>query len=454
MSKAIKISKGLDVRLLGQAKPEVVETAVGEYAIKPKDFVGLTPKMLVEQGDKVKAGTPVFYAKGKERLMFTSPVSGTITAVERGEKRVINAIRIVPDGQNEYEDFSKESLSGMSREQVKEKMLASGVWTVLRQRPYSVIPDPDTTPKYIIVTGFSSAPLAPDYSILLQGERAAMQVGADALRKLTDGKVHVNVHSSISRTDELLKLENVQINTFEGKHPGGNVSVQAEKIDPINKGEKIWYLDAQDLAVIGKLFLEGRYVADKIIALTGEEVSHPQYYKIKRGANISSIIYNNVTSNTLRFISGNVLTGTKIERDGFLSYYDNQITVIREGKERRLFGWLAPGFNRFSVSRTFLSGFMKNCSCNKAYKVDTNLNGGERPLVFTGEFEKVFPMDIYPMQLIKACAIGDIDLMEQLGIYEVDPEDFALCELVDSSKTNIQAIIKQGLDLMRKEMGE
>lgn len=454
MSRTIKITKGLDVRLFGEAKPEVVETTVGEYAIKPEDFVALTPKLLVEEGDKVKAGTPIFYAKGEERLKFVSPVSGTIAAVIRGEKRVIKSVRIVPDGKDDYEDFSKESLSAMSAEQVKDKMLASGVWTVLRQRPYSTIPNPDTMSKCIVITGFSSAPLAPDYAILLKGERAAMQVGVDALRKLTTGTIHLNVHSSISRTDELLKLENVQINTFDGKHPCGNVSVQIEKLDPINKGERIWYLDAQDLAVIGKLFMEGRYVSDRIVALTGGEVSHPQYYKVKRGASIASLIYNNTTANPLRFISGNVLTGTKIEKDGFISYYDNQVTVIKEGKERHLFGWLAPGCDKFSVSRTFLSGFLKNCPNHKAYKVDTNLNGGVRPLIVTGEFEKVFPMDIYPMQLIKACVIGDIDLMEQLGIYEVAPEDFALCELVDSSKTDIQAIIRQGLDLMRKEMGE
>ena len=235
-----------------------METTVGEYAIKPEDFVALTPKLLVEKGDKVKAGTPIFYAKGEERLKFVSPVSGTIAAVIRGEKRVIKSIRIVPDGKEEYEDFSKESLSAMSAEQVKDKMLASGVWTLLRQRPYSTIPNPDTKPKCIVISGFSSAPLAPDYAVLLKGERAAMQVGVDVLRKLTDGIVHLNVHSSISRTDELLKLENVQINTFEGKHPCGNVSVQIEKLDPINKGERIWYLDAQDLAVIGIYDQPGR----------------------------------------------------------------------------------------------------------------------------------------------------------------------------------------------------
>lgn len=454
MSKTIKITKGLDVHLVGQPKPEVVETTVGEYAIKPGDFVGLVPKMLVQEGDKVKAGTPVFYAKGKERILFTSPVSGTVTSVERGEKRVIKAVRIVPDGQNEYEDFSGEGLGALSGEQVKERMLASGVWTLLRQRPYDVIPNPDTTPKCIVIKGFSSAPLAPDYAILLKGEGAAMQVGVDALCKLTSGKVHLNLHAKLSRCEELDSLKNVEVNVFEGKHPCGNISVQMEKIDPIEKGERIWYVDATDLAVIGKLFLEGKYVTDKIVALTGGEVSHPQYYKVKRCASISSIIYNNVTLNPLRFISGDVLTGTRIEQDGFVSFYDNQLTVIKEGKERHLFGWLAPGCRRFSVSRTFLSGFLKNCPSVKPYKVDTNLNGGVRPLIFTGEFEKVLPMDIYPMQLIKACLAEDIDLMEQLGIYEVAPEDFALCEVVDSSKTDIQSIIQQGLDLMRKEMGE
>jgi Na+-transporting NADH:ubiquinone oxidoreductase subunit A len=303
------------------------------------------------------------------------------------------------------------------------------------------------------VSGFSSAPLAPDYSILLKGLGAELQVGVDALKKMTGVTIHVNVPSQNVRAEELSKLQNVQINTFEGKHPCGNVSVQIEKLDPINKGERVWYLDAQDLVVIGRLFLEGKYNTDRLVALTGQEVSHPQYYKVKKGANISSLIYNNTTAVDLRIISGNVLSGTKIEKDGFISAYDNQVTIIKEGNEAEFMGWLAPGTKKFSFSRTFLAGFLTNC-CNRKYEVNTNLHGGRRPFVVTGEFEKVFPMDIYPMQLIKACIIEDIDMMEQLGIYEVDPEDFALCELIDSSKTDIQEIIRKGLDLMRKEMGE
>lgn len=453
MSQAIKITKGLDLKLYGEPRPEVVETFVSEYALKPKDFIGLIPKLLIEEGERVKAGTPLFYAKGKEKIIFTSPVSGTVKQVKRGEKRVIEEVIISADETIEYLDFGASSISELNAEQIKEKLLVSGAWTTLRQRPYSVVPNPDTMPKCIMVTGFSSAPLAPDYSILLKGLGAELQVGVDALKKMTGVTIHVNVPAGQGRAEELAKLNNVEINTFEGKHPCGNVSVQIEKLDPINKGERVWFIDAQDLVVIGRLFLEGRYNTERLVALTGQEVSHPQYYKVRKGASISSLIYNNTTSAELRIISGNVLSGTKIEKEGFISAYDNQITIIKEGNEAEFMGWLAPGTKKFSFSRTFLAGFLTNC-CNRKYEVNTNLHGGRRPFVVTGEFEKVFPMDIYPMQLIKACIIEDIDMMEQLGIYEVDPEDFALCELIDSSKTDIQEIIRKGLDLMRKEMGE
>ena len=450
MSKAIKITKGLDLHLFGQAKPEVVETTVGEYAVKPRDFVGITPKLLVEQGDRVKAGTPLFFAKGKEQVKFTSPVSGTVKAIERGEKRVVEAIRIVPDNANEYEDFSVCSLSEMSAEQIKDKMLVSGVWTVLRQRPYDVVPSPDTNPKCIVVRGFSSAPLAPDYAITLHGQRAAMQVGIDALRKLTGGKVHLNVHSRLSRTDELLKLENVQINTFEGKHPCGNVSVQIEKTDPLNKGERIWYVDANDLPVIGRLFLEGRYVTDRIVALTGEQVTHPQYYKVKKGASIASLIFNNIKSENVRYISGDILTGKRIDKDGFISAYDNQVTVIPENsRESEFMGWASLSLKKYSFSHCFFSWLEGK---NKKYHFDARINGSERAIIMAGEYDKVFPMDIYSEYLIKAILAKDIDKMEQLGIYEVAPEDFALCEFIDTSKLELQKIVREGLDYLRKEM--
>jgi Na+-transporting NADH:ubiquinone oxidoreductase subunit A len=338
-------------------------------------------------------------------------------------------------------------------EQIREKLLVSGCWTFIRQRPYSVIPKPDSTPKCIIVKGFDSAPLAPDYAVLLRGEGAAFQVGIDAISKLTDGKVYLNVGKD-SNCPEMLGCERVQINAFEGKHPSGNVSVQIEKLEPLNKGERVWYIDATDVVTIGKLFLEGRYVSDKIVALTGEQVQNTGYYRVKRGACLKSLFDSNVNEQyNLRYISGNVLNGTQIEKDGFLSAYDSHISVIKEGDDYEFLGWAMPGLKKFSISRTFPYGFLRFI-CKKPVEIDANLHGGKRAFVFTGEFEKVLPMNIYPLQLIKACIVEDIDLMEQLGIYEVDSEDFALCEVIDVSKTDIQKIIKDGLELMRREMGE
>ncbi|MDR0789324.1 MAG: Na(+)-translocating NADH-quinone reductase subunit A [Bacteroidales bacterium] len=453
MLNLIKIRKGLDVPIGGQAEPKLRQIDTVCCALKPQDFIGVTPKLLVDEGDKVKVGTPVFFAKEKPEIKFVSPISGQIKSIVRGEKRVIEAIIIEADGKNDYEDFGCLSVGAASYEQVRDKMLEGGVWTLLRQRPYSVIPKPDTKPKCIVIKGFDSAPLSPDYSVLLKGEMAALQVGIDALSKLTDGKVHLNIHQS-SLSEELLHCENVQRNTFAGKHPCGNVSVQIERLYPINKGERVWYIDATDVVTIGKLFLEGHYVSDKIVALTGSEVKSTGYYKIKRGACLKPLFENNVTSGcNLRYISGNVLTGTQIAEDGFLSAYDSQTTVIKEGDNYEFLGWVMPGFKKFSFSRTFPYSFLK-CFCKKPVKIDANLHGGHRAFVFNGEFEKVLPLNIYPLQLIKACIVEDIDQMEQLGIYEVDSEDFALCEVIDVSKTEIQKIIRNGLELMRKEMGE
>ena len=453
MSKAIKIHNGLDIHLYGQAKNDIKTINEDSYALKPLDYIGVTPKLLVDIGDKVKIGTPIFYAKEKPNIKFVSPISGEVTEIKRGEKRIIQEIKIKSDKQDSYLDYKSESIVTLSPEEIKNKMIDSGVWPLIRQRPYSVIPNTESKPKYIIVSGFDSSPLAPDYNILLQGEKASLQVGIDALKKMVDVPIYLNVNKEITSQD-VLSLSNVEINTFFGKHPYGNVSIQAEKISPINKGERIWYVNIQDVKTIGKLFLEGKYDADKIIALTGEQVLNPCYYKVKRGTSIDNIVKDNVNKeNHLRFISGNVLTGTKIEQDGYLSFYDNQITVIKEGDYYEGLGWLKLGLNKFSFSHTYPRGLFIN-HCNKPFSIDSNIHGGKRAFVFTGEFEKVLPMDIYPLQLIKACIVGDIDLMENLGIYEVDSEDFALCEVIDVSKTDIQEIIRNGLELMRKEMGE
>ncbi|MBP1631036.1 MAG: NADH:ubiquinone oxidoreductase, Na(+)-translocating, subunit [Bacteroidetes bacterium] len=457
MSKTIKIKKGFDINLIGKSQEILAESESYKYALRPKDYIGISPKLLVQEGDRVKAGSPVFFSKTNGKIIFTSPVSGVVESIVRGEKRVIEYIKINADKELEYEDFGKESLAAMNREKVVEKLLISGAWTTIRQRPYSIIPNPESTPKCIIISGFDSSPLAPDYSILLKGKAAEMQLGIDVLSKLTVGKIHVNIHSKQAKVKELLGLQNVQINTFEGPHPVGNVSLQISKLDPINKGETIWYINPQDVVMIGNLFLKGILDTERIIALTGSEVKNPQYFKGRKGMSISSLVEDNVNKEShKRYISGNVLTGTKIDADGYLGAYDNQITVIKEGDYYEFLGWIMPGIKKFSFSRTFVSGFLKYLpsSFRKPIEIDTNLHGGERAFVVTGEFEKVFPFDIYPLQLIKACIIEDIDQMEQLGIYEIDAEDFALCEVIDPSKTEIQKIIRNGLELIRKEMGE
>ncbi|MGP1514478.1 MAG: Na(+)-translocating NADH-quinone reductase subunit A [Bacteroidales bacterium] len=448
MSKVVKIPKGLDIHLFGEATNEVKQIDALLYAIKPLDVVGITPKLLVNVGDIVQVGSPVFYIKQNPKVKVVSPIAGEITEIKRGEKRIIQEIRIKTDGSNNSLDFGKQSIAELSSDQIREKMLESGIWSLLRQRPYDIIPNAESTPNYIIVKGFDSAPLSPDYNILVKGQKAAMQVGIDALKKLTDRTIYLSVNKQTG--EEINSLQNVEKIIFEGKHPYGNVSIQAERIAPINKGDRIWYVNAQDLVIIGKLFLDGHYYSKRVIALTGEEVKNPCYYEVTAGCNISLLVDNNVSDKHLRYISGNVLTGTRIEKDGYLGYYDNQITVIEEGDYKEGLGWMKPGLRKFSISKTFLKGFSAFYS-KRPVHIDSNVHGGQRAYIFTGDFEKVMPMDIYPMQLIKACIAKDIDRMEELGIYEVDAEDFALCEVIDVSKTDIQQIIRDGLTMMREQ---
>ena len=448
MSTTFVIKKGLDIKLLGDAEKTIVDLNAERFAIKPPDFLGCFPKVMVKEGEQVKAGTPIFYDKYRENIVFTSPVSGKIKAVRRGAKRRLLEIIIDSDKKNEAIDFGASIINNLKKDEVVEKMLKSGVWPVLRQRPYSVIANPNDAPKAIFVAAYDTSPLAPDFDLIVHGQGEAFQAGLDVLTKLTEGKVHLNVDTTKTTSKVFLNSQNVQINKFSGPHPSGNVSVHVSKVHPINKGDIIWYLYPQDVLTIGKLFLSGKFDATRVIALAGSEVKSPKYFKTFIGASLKNMVNGNTTNGDNRFISGNVLTGEKIEADGFVGFYDSLITVIPEGKHHEFFGWLLPGFNKFSFSKTFLSYLMPN----KKYRLDTNLHGGVRAYVMTGKYEKVFPFDIYPMQLIKAVMVEDIDLMENLGIYEIDHEDFALCEVIDTSKTEIQSIIRQGLDLMRQEM--
>lgn len=447
MSDTFKIKKGLDIRLLGEAEKVIREIPAKLCAIKPPDFHGVFPKLLVQEGDEVKVGSPLFFDKYRENIRFTSPVSGKVREIRRGAKRVLLEISIEVAPGQDYIDFGAADPASLDKKAITEKLLASGVWPSIRQRPYSVIANPDDDPKAIMIPAFDSAPLAPDFDFILSGQEKAFQTGVDALLKLTSGKVYLNMsNKQVSKT--LSGTKGVEHCIFSGPHPAGNMSTQINRISPLNKGEVIWYLRPQEVLTIGRLFLEGKLNPERIIALTGSEVKKPVYYKTVLGNSIADMVNGNISEAKLRFISGNVLTGTKIEKNGFIGFYDSQISVIPEGDYYEFFGWAMPGLKKFS----FYSSFLSKITPRKKFRLDTNYHGGERAFVLTGKFEQVFPLDLYPMQLIKAIMIEDIDQMEFLGIYEVDEEDFALCEFISTSKINIQKIVRDGIDLMRKEM--
>ncbi|HDZ40142.1 MAG TPA: Na(+)-translocating NADH-quinone reductase subunit A [Bacteroidetes bacterium] len=448
MSKQIKLRKGLNIRMKGKAdKILIPEERPGRFAVRPVDFPGLVPKMCVKPGAEVKAGTTIFFDKKNEKVKYTSPVSGVVLDVTRGERRRILEVVIETRG-DDYIDFVKADPERMKTEDIKKKLLESGLWPAVRQRPYHIVANPEESPKAIFISGFDTAPLAADMDYIIDHlPEEDYHTGIKVLRKLTEGKVYLSLGNNT--TSDLLKTTpGVEINYFSGPHPAGNVGIQIHHIDPVNKGEVVWYVNLQDIVSIGRLFNEGKYAPDKIVALAGSEVEKPRYYRTRTGASISNIVKGNITSFNVRYISGNVLTGQKIQRDGFLGYYDSSISVIPEGNYYEFFGWITPGLNKFSFSRTFLTWLMPG----KKYRLDTNMHGGERAFVVTGEYEKVLPMDVYPMQLLKSILVEDIDRMEQLGIYEVADEDFALCEFICPSKIEIQSIIRKGLDLMVKEM--
>lgn len=447
MSKAIKITKGVDIKLVGAPEAKVSAAQRSNvYAIKPEDFFGTIPKLMVKQGDEVKAGSPLFYDKKREKIKFPSPVSGEVVEIRRGAKRKILEVRILADSEMKYASFPK----GIDSDRIKliDTMLNMGLWPFITQRPYGVIANPDDVPKAIYVSGFDSAPLAADMAVVLKDQMEGFRAGLEAMKVLVDGGlVHLGVPAGSSTYKEVSGVEKTE---FSGPHPVGNVGVQIHHTVPINKGEIIWTIRPADVALIGKSLTEGKFDAQRVIALSGSEVNNPQYYTTRIGASIESIVGDNEKPGNNRIINGNVLTGDKVEKDGFLSFYNTTITIIPEGDQKKFFlteGWLAPGFSRFSLNHSYPTWLLGN----KKYDLDTNLNGETRAFVVTGEMEKVFPFDIYPMHLIKAIMVNDIELMENLGIYEVIPEDFALCEFACTSKINIQSVVEQGLRDMRNE---
>lgn len=450
MSNNIDLKKGLDIPIKGAASRKVVKTVVPDVvALKPADFKGFVPRLLVREGDSVLAGSPVLCDKQNPDILLTSPVSGTVHQVVRGEKRKLLAVLIKADGKNESVDFGKQKAASLSAGEVRELLLKSGLWAGLVQRPYGIVADPSVKPKAIFVSAFDTAPLAADSDFVLGDQFAHVQSGINALAKLTDGGVHLSLNAENYSSSPFHKIEGAILHVISGKHPAGNVGVQISHISPIRKGETVWTVSLLMLAAIGKLLDTGKYDLCRKVAVTGPAAVEPAYIETVPGMPMSAISEFCCKDCEVRRISGNVLTGENVGAEGYLGFFDNQVTLIKEGTEKELLGWAKPFRTKlFSTSRCYFSWLTPR----KLYDMDTNLHGGPRAFVSTKCFADVTPMEIFPIYLIKACLAGDIDKMEQFGIYEVLPEDLALCDYVDPSKNDIQAIISNGIDLMIKEM--
>jgi len=451
MSNDIKIKKGLDIKLKGVAE-KAIENAIisNTCTVRPEDFHSVIPKLSIKVGDKVKAGQALFYNKTNEEVKFASPVSGEITEIARGEKRKILSVKVQADKKQSFQDFGALDLGSANAQAIKAKLLASGCWAFVKQRPYDIIANPDVAPKAIFISGYASAPLAADLDFVLKGKEAELQAAVSALAKLTEGQVHVSIGKN--GNSPLAGVANATIHQVSGPHPAGNVGTLINKINPVNKGETVWTIAAQDLVIIGELLLTGKFNAERIIALAGSSVKKPRYFKTKIGSEIATMVYDNGVDKdgNDRIISGNVLSGKHVKPDGVLDYYSNVITVIPEGDDYEFFGWNKPIFNKISTSRALTFSWL---TPKKQFELTTNTNGEHRNFVTTGTYEQVFPLDIFPMQILKACMYQDLDEMEALGMYEVAPEDFALTEFVCVSKQPHQDIIRKGLDLMLKEIG-
>lgn len=449
MASVIKLRKGLDVNLKGTAAKEKFQVAnEGTFALVPDSFVGVKPKVVVKEGDVVKAGEALFVDKAHPTVKFVSPVSGTVSLVERGERRKVLSVQVQADAEQQAVDFGKKQVASMDGKAVLDFLLESGLFAFFKQRPYDVVATPDVAPKAIFVSAFNSMPLSADFEFVLAGQEQDFQTGLDALAKIA--KTHLGVSSKQSNT-ALTGAKNVTVTVFDGPAPAGNVGVQINHVDPINKGEVVWTIGAEEVIFIGRLFNTGKVNLSRLIAVAGSEISKPAYAQVMVGQQLSTVLDGRIAASgcNVRIIDGNVMTGTKTSVNGFLGAHSTEINVIPEGDDvHEMLGWIMPRFNQFSTSRSYFSWL---CG-KKEYTLDARVKGGERHMIMSNEYDRVFPMDIFPEQLVKAIITGDIDRMEALGIYEVAPEDFAICEFVDSSKLELQRIVRDGLDMLRKEM--
>ena len=447
MANLFKLRKGLDINLQGKAEKKKLKLkSNGKYALLPDCFEGVVPKVVVKEGDKVKAGDALFINKNCQEMKFASPVSGTVTAVERGERRKVLAVKVQADATQVFTDFGVKDVASLTGEQVKEALLEAGLFGYINQLPYDVVTTPDTTPKAIFVSALRDKPLAADFEFELQGQEKEWQAGLTALSKMAKTCLGIGARQTSAA---LTSAKDVEVNVFDGPCPAGNVGVQINHVSPVNKGEVVWTVDPSAVIFFGRLFLTGKVALHRTVALCGSEVKNPQYVEMLVGEELSTLLSNSYDEkHNVRIINGNVLTGRVTTKEGYLGAHSSEITVIPEGNDADEFaGWIMPRFKQFSVNRSYFSWLFGK----KAYALDARVKGGERHMIMSGEYDKVMPMDIYPEYLIKAIITGNIDKMEQLGIYEVSPEDFALAEFVDSSKLELQRIVREGLNMLRKE---
>ena len=444
MSKNIVLKKGLDIPISGTAELRLSKTVSPDIvAVEPTALKGFTPRLLVKEGDKVLAGSPVMADKKNPAILLASPVSGTVKEIVRGDKRKLLAVTVLAD---DVQECLKSEPKTADAAEVKESLLKAGLWPFIVQRPYGIVADPEATPDAIFVSAFSTAPLAADTEFTLGAKVNDIQAAVNALSKIA--KVHIGIATPNSA---FAKLENAEITVFKGKHPAGNVGVQIAATKPILKGSTVWTVSLQGLAAIGKYLTKGIYDVRRKVAVVGPAAIEPAYIETLPGAPMKTLAgFYGGNAEGVRIISGDVLCGKTVGAEGYLGFFDDTITIIREGTEPELLGWAKPvRWGQFSTDHSYFSWLTPW----RKYDMDTNLHGGPRAFVMNDSYySKVLPMDIFPLYLIKACLAGDIDKMEQFGIYQVLPEDLALCEYIDPSKNYIQEMIAQGIDLMLKEM--
>lgn len=448
MANVIKLRKGLDINLKGRAKEQTLPLkSSAEYALVPDDFVGLMPKVVVKEGDRVKAGQALFVDKGCPELGFASPVSGTVSAIERGDRRKLVCVRIQADAQQEFVEFGAKNLADLDGEGVKKALLEAGLFGYINQLPYAVVTRPTESPKAIFVSALRDMPLQGDFEYELKGQEKDFQTGLTALSKIA--KVYLSLGSKQS-SEALITAKNVELNVFEGPCPAGNVGVQVNHLDPVNKGEVVWTVEPSAVIFFGRLFNTGKVDLTRTVAVAGSRVKNPAYVKALVGTPLSVLLEGQLEEKAhIRILNGNPLTGVVAGEGAVLGAHTSEVTVIPEGDDvDEMAGWIMPRFNDFSTSRSYFSWLLGK---DREYDLDARIKGGERHLIMSGEYDRVLPMDIYAEYLIKAIISGNIDRQEQLGIYEVSPEDFALAEFVDSSKLPLQKIVRDGLNLLRKE---